>query len=232
VSTHAVSHLFLLLALLTESGARAAEIAATGISIPFFDDAGKLTHRMIAKSGTKSGAVQKLHGIEIHYFAPNDPSVIVQKLEAAEAIWDERAWTLVGRGLIVVATVDNRLTGDGFDFALTTSLLHIHKNLTMSNREVRLTSDRAKIELVVERGQDLKVRDVRRCEAIGNLHIVVQPTARKKYLFKEAFSDLAIYDGVDKSVEFPNPTRVLKTDGGVGHFQTFRINLRDEAEEE
>jgi hypothetical protein len=31
--------------LLATSGTRAAEVVATGISVPFFDDAGKLTHR-------------------------------------------------------------------------------------------------------------------------------------------------------------------------------------------
>lgn len=211
------------------SWAQGAQLSATGISIPFFDHEGKLTHRMMAKSGIKSGSLQQLVGIEIHYFTPNDPTVIVQKLEADEATWDDKKETLVGRGPIVVATVDNRLTGVGFDFALASSLLHIHRNFTMSNREVLLTSDRAKIELVVDRaGEDLKIRNVERCEAIGNLHIVVQPTAQKKYRFKEAFSDLAIYDGVTQVISLPHPTRTLQPEGGEGHFETLTVNLRDE----
>src|SRR5688572_33294936 len=75
---------------------RSAEVSATGISIPFFSDAGKLTHRLLAKSGTKFGDKQNLHGVEIHYFELSDPNVIVQKIEAAEATWDANNETLVG----------------------------------------------------------------------------------------------------------------------------------------
>jgi lipopolysaccharide export system protein LptA len=210
--------------------AEAAEIVASGISVPFFNHAGKLTHRMLAKSGTKSGSLQKLHGVTIHYFAPHDPNTIVQKIEADEATWDDQKETLVGRGSIVVATVENRLTGEGFDFSLATSLLNIHRNFTMANQEVVLSSDRATIELIVDQaGEEVKVRDVKRCEATGNLHIVVQPTARKKYRFKEAFSDLAIYDGATQVVSLPNPIRTLQVDGGEGRFNTLTVNLRDEA---
>ena len=156
--------------------------------------------------------------------------MIVQKLEATEATWDKKKETLVGRGPIVVATLENRLTGEGFDFTLATSLLHIHRDFTMTNAEALLTSDRATVELIVERGEDVKVRDVKRCEAIGNLHIVIQPTAQKRYLFKEAFSDLAIYDGVTKNVVLPNPTRTLKLDGGEGRFVRTEFLLGDQAE--
>jgi hypothetical protein len=222
--------LLLLAAAVTISNARGAEVSATGISIPFFNDAGKLTHRMMAKSGVKTGPLQALRGIEIHYFAPHDPKVVVQKIEAADATWDDRKGLLVGSGQIVVATVESRLDGDGFDFALATSLLKIHRNFTMTNPEVRLTSSRANIELVVEQSADqLKVRDVKRCEAIGNLHIIVQPPAQPKYRIKEAFSDLAIYDGATQIISLPHPTRTIQRDGGRGHFDTFTINLRDEA---
>jgi hypothetical protein len=217
-------------ALAAWSGGRAAEMTASGISLPFFDAAGKLTHRLLARTGTMSGGIQKLHGVELQYFSPADPTLVVQKLEATEATWDEKKETLVGRGSIVVATIENRLTGDGFDFALATSLLHIHRNFTMTNAEASLTSDRATIELIVDKGgEDLKVRDVKRCEAIGNLHIVIQPAAQKRYHFKEAFSDLAIYDGVTKNVVLPNPTRTLKLDRGEGRFNRMEFLLGDRA---
>jgi hypothetical protein len=153
----------------------------------------------------------------------------VQKLEAGEATWDEKKETLVGSGPIVVATIEHRLTGTGFDFALATSLLHIHRDFTMTNDEARLTSDRATIELVVEKSDQVKIRDVRRCEAIGNLHIVIQPTAQKRYRFKEAFSDRAIYDGVTKNVVLPHATRTVKLDGGAGRFDRLEFLLEDQA---
>ena len=157
----------------------------------------------------------------------------MQKLEATEATWDEKKETLVGRGPMVVATVENRLTGDGFDFSLATSLLHIHRNFTMTNAEALLTSDRATIELIVEKaGEELKVRDVKRCEAIGNLHIVIQPAAQKRYRFKEVFSDLAVYDGATKNVLLPNPTRTLKLDGGEGRFNRTEFLLGDQAKKD
>ncbi|MGH7946097.1 MAG: hypothetical protein ACREF9_13955 [Opitutaceae bacterium] len=210
--------------------ARAAELSATGISIPFFSDAGTLTHRIIAKSGSKSGDIRTLHEVEIHYFAPKDPTLVVQKIEAADATWDERKEILSGRGSILVATIENRLTGEGFDFALATALLQIHRRFTMTNREFRLTSDRANIELIVERAEDdLNVRDVKRCEAIGNLHIVVEPATQPRYRVKEAFSDLAIYDGATGIVSLPHPTRTVQADGGEGKFETLTINLRDPA---
>ncbi len=207
---------------------RAAEISLSGLSVPFFNDAGKLTHKMMARNGTRSGSEQKLHGIEIHYFSATDSTVIVQKIEAADATWDDKKETLVGNGSIVVATEENRLTGQGFDFALATSLLHIHRSFKMENREVVLTSDRSTIELIVEKGgEELKVRDVKRCEAIDNLHIVVQPTARRKYRFTEAFSNLAIYDGTTKTITMPNPTRTIQADGGEGRIDRFTFLLED-----
>lgn len=211
----------------------AAEMVATGISLPFFNESGKLTHRLLAKTGTMSGGIQKLRGVELHYFSPTDPNVIVQKLEASEATWDEKKETLVGRGPITVATVENRLTGEGFDFALATSLLHIHRQFSMTNAEAILTSDRATIELVVEKsGADLKVRDIKRCEAIDNLHIVIQPAAQKRYYFKEAFSDLAVYDGPTKIVSLPNPTRTLQADGGEGNFKHTAFLLSEQAKKD
>jgi hypothetical protein len=223
-----------MLALAALPAGRAAEMKASGISLPFFDAAGKLTHRLLAKTGTMAGGLQKLHGVELQYFSPTDPSLVVQKLEAGEATWDEKEETLMGRGSIVVATIENRLTGNGFDFTLATSLLHIHRNFTMTNAEASLTSDRATIELIVERSGDeeVKVRDVKRCEAIGNLHIVIQPAAQKRSHFKEAFSDLAIYDGVTKIVELPNPTRTLKLDGGEGRFKRMEFLLTDQAKKD
>ena len=225
--------LFLALTAMSRPGASGAQVSVTGVSIPFFDNAGKLTHRLLAKSGTKSGDIQNLRTIEVHYFSPSDPKVIVQKIEASEATWDAKKETLVGREAIVVATVENRLTGDGFDFSLGTALLHIHRNFAMTNSELRLTSDRATIELIVDRrNDDVKVTDVKRCEAIGNLHIVVEPKAQEKYRIKEAFSDLGVYDGVNKIVSLPHPTRTLKVGGGEGRFNTFTMDLRDEAKKD
>jgi hypothetical protein len=225
--------LALILALTTGRAFAAAEMVATGISLPFFNESGKLTHRLLAKTGTISGGTQKLHGVELHYFSPTDPNVVVQKLEAMEATWDEKKETLVGRGPIAVATEENRLTGEGFDFTLATSLLHIHRQFSMTNKEAVLTSDRATIELVVEKsGEDLKVRDVKRCEAIDNLHIVIQPGAQKRYRFKEAFSDLAVYDGPTKIVTLPNPTRTLQVAGGEGNVKHLTFLLGDQAKKD
>jgi hypothetical protein len=222
--------LLLLLVLTAGRVLGAGEMVATGISLPFFNESGKLTHRLLAKTGTMSGGIQKLHGVELHYFSPTDPNVVVQKIEATEATWDEKKGTLVGRGPIAVATVENRLTGEGFDFALATSLLHIHRQFSMTNAEAVLTSDRATIELVVEKsGEDLKVRDIKRCEAIGNLHIVIQPAAQKRYRFKEVFSDLGVYDGVTKIVTLPHPTRTVQLDGGEGRWGKFEFLLEDQA---
>jgi hypothetical protein len=212
--------------LVAQLPARGVEIAVTGVSIPFFNETGHLTHRLLAKRGKKSGHVQHLAEVEVHYFAAADPTLIVQKLEADDATWDERKETLVGRGRIVVATQENRLTGEGFDFALATSLLHIHRNFTMTNAEAVVTSDRAIAELVVEQsGENLKLRDVKRCEAIGNLQITVQPTAKKKYYFDKLSSDLAIYEGATRTVTLPHPVRTSQRDGGRGAFNTMNFTL-------
>lgn len=206
----------------------AVQISATGISVPFFDAAGKLTHKLVGKTGEKSGAQWNLREVEIHYFSATDPNVVVQKLQAEEATWDDQKEMLVGRGKILVATEENRLTGEGFDFALATSLLHIHRRFTMENREILLTSDRATIELLVERaGENLKVRDVQRCEAIGNLEITVQPTATREYDFEKAYSELALYDGATHVVTFPRPTRTKLRKGGEGLIRQINIGTKD-----
>lgn len=202
------------------------ELRAQGISVPFFDPAGRLTHRLEAKRGTKAGELQELREVELVYFSAAQPDVIVQKLVAADATWDERKELLVGRGAITVATEENRLTGEGFDFALATSRLHIHRNFKMENVELVLTSDRATVDLMMERaGDEVKVRDVKRCEAIGNLRIVVQKTARRTYRFDEAVSDLAIYESATQLVTLPHPVRYFKAGKPAGGSETTEIHV-------
>lgn len=219
----------LLLASLAPTGLPAAEFSATGISLPFFDAHGRLTHRLLAQRGVKNGALQQLERVELVYYSATAPDSIVQKVTAADATWDEQRETLTGRGTITVATEANRLTGEGFDFAFATSLLHIHRKFTMTNRMVVLTSDRATVELIVEQqGDERKVRDVKRCEAIGQLHLVVQPGAPPGFAFEEAWSERAIYDGATQVVTLPEPTRyVVKGEKGrLGEAKTMTFDLK------
>lgn len=203
----------------------AVEMRAEGIALPFFDAAGKPTHRLSAKQGAMAGTTQKLKEVELVYFSAKDPNVIVQKLVASDAIWDAKREVLTGEGPIQVVTEENTLTGEGFDFAFATSLLHIHRNFVMTNPEVRLTSDRAVVELIVEqRGEEKKVRDVKRCDAIGNFHAVVQSTARQKYVFEEAWSAVASYEGATRIITFPQPMRYVAK-GRRGEAQTMSIDL-------
>jgi hypothetical protein len=74
----------------------------------------------------------------------------------------------------------------------------------------------------------VKLRDVKRCEAIGHLHVKVEPAARKKFGVDEAFSDRAIYDGASNTLFLPDETRTL-TNGQPGKLDTFSFKL-DEAE--
>ena len=189
----------------------AAEIAASGLSFPFFDQAGKLTHKVMARHGTVVNGTQNLNAIEIEYYANGDPKRIVQRISAKEATWDEKRETLVGTGAVTVQTETNRLAGEGFRFELARSQLNIHRNFSMENREVRVTSDRAVVDLLLEREADeVKLRDVKRCEAIGNLVVKVQPTASKKYNYEEARSTRAIYDGPTHTVTLPEETRAVQ----------------------
>lgn len=202
------------------------EFTVSGLTLPFVDPSGRVTHRLTAKTGTKSGDVQQLRGVELQYFSATEPGIVTQTLTADEATWDERRETLAGRGRIVVTTAENKLTGEGFDFAVATSRLHIQRDFSMANSELVLTSDRAVIDLLVEKtGENLKVRDVRRCEAIGNVVITVLPTATKDYRFEQAFSEIGIYDGLERRVTLPKPTRTLYR-GAEGTIQTFSFRLK------
>src|SRR4051812_38071674 len=75
---------------------RAAELAASGITVPFFNEAGKLTHKMVAARGALVGAVKRLEQVEVSYFSLTEPNTIVQKVLADEAMWDERKEILTG----------------------------------------------------------------------------------------------------------------------------------------
>ncbi len=208
---------------------RGVEITASGITVPFFDESGKLTHKLLARQGTKSGNIQVLRDVVVNYLSVTDPNLIVQKLETDEATWGDRTQTMTGNGRLVVVTAENRLSGDGFDFAVSNSVWHLHRNFTMSNPEVVLTSDRATVDLVVEKAGDrLKLRDVKRCEALGHLQITVQPTASKKYGFEKLFSEIAIYEGATKMITLPQPSRTLSKGIEVTS-QTLTINLKDPA---
>jgi hypothetical protein len=219
----------LLLALGVFFPGRAADLKMAGISVPFFDPAGKPTHRLIAQEGRLSGGHQILKKIEVVYFSAADPAVIVQRVTAAEAQWDAAEKILSGSGAIAVATEENQLSGSGFDFALATSQLRIHRDFIMANREVRLTSDRATIDLVVDHADNrMKFRDVRRCEAAGRLQVQIQSGARKKYPFESATSDLAIYVGETRIITFPHETRIL-AQGNTGTFRHMEVDLKPTA---
>lgn len=204
---------------------KSVELKADGIAVPFFDASGRLTHRLNAKTGVVTGAAQSLREVELVYYSATDPQRVVQTLLAADALWDPRKETLTGRGAIEVITEESKLTGEGFDFTLSTALLHLHRAFTMTNADLRLTSDRATVELIVEqKGADRKVRDVKRCEAIGHLHVVIAPAARERYNVEELWSPLAIYDGATQIITFPQPTRSL-VKGRTVESQTMTIDL-------
>ena len=216
-------------ALFVSVPAGAVEIAATGLSIPFFDDAGKLTHKVIAKRGTLIGASQQLEQAEFDYYENGDPERVVQRVIASKATWDEKKEILAGEGPIAVETEQNRLTGVGFDFALATARLNIQRDFAMTNPEMVLESDRAVVDLVVQRqGETVKVSDVKRCEAFGNLHIKVLPTAKKTYHFDEAFSDRAVYEGATHTITLPNQIRFLRA-GKESTSNRFEIKLDEKS---
>lgn len=218
--------MFLFCGLLPSWGARNLELNASGITFPFFDEHGKLTHRLTAKTGTKAGELQNLQEVELHYFSATEPNVIVQKLRAADATWDAKKELLAGTGPIEVATEENRLTGVGFDFALGTSLLRIHREFKMENDEVIATGDHASVELIVQRaGERVKVRDVKRCEVVGHLQMAVQPTAKKRYDFTRAHSERAIYDGGKRVIEFPERVRYTRKDGTDATSNSLTVKL-------
>jgi len=205
--------LMTLLVLAELSPLQAAELVARGLSFPFFNEAGKLTHKISARHGAMTGGVQRLREVEIEYYAAGDPSRIMQRVTANEATWHEKAEVLEGAGAVTVETEENRITGEGFRFELPRSQLLIHRDFTMTNREVRLTSDRAVVDLVLQRDEDdVKLRDVKRCEAIGNLHVRVLPTAAKKYDFDELRSERAVYDGAAHIIYFPEPSKAWNRD--------------------
>ena len=216
---------FLIVVLGAASPAGAAELAASGLSFPFFDESGKLTHKVIAQHATMSGPVQQLRDVVIDYFADGDPKRVVQRVTAREATWDEKRETLEGRGEVIVETLENRLTGDGFLFELGRAQLNIHRNFNMANSEVLLTSDRAVVDLVIQRADDqVKLRDVRRCEAIGNLRVKVLPTATRRYNFEEARSERGVYDGATHTVEIPQSVQLLKN-GQISTLNNFSSKL-------
>jgi hypothetical protein len=207
----------------------AAEIAAEGITLPFVDAKGRRTQVLRAQRGTMQGPLQTLSGVELIFFSPEEKDLIVQRVEAESAVWDTAKETLTSDRQVVVRTDFNRLSGEGFDFDFATSLLRIHRAFTLENSEVKLTSDRATVELATVRTSgSVRVNDILRCEAQGNLIVSVLPTARKKYLCDQAFSDRAIYYGMTRMIELPEPTRTLKR-GNEGHIGYFKFDLRQPA---
>lgn len=224
-----MNRLLMVLFALAMTGPRshgAVELSASGLSFPFFDEAGKLTHKVIAERGSKAGPLQNLQTVEIQYFANGDPQQIVQRVLASEATWDEKKEILEGGGAIAVETEENRLTGEGFRFELGRSQLNVHRNFSMTNPEVVLTSDRAVVDLVLDRNDDdVALRDVRRFEAMGNLRVRVLPTATKNYDYDEAQSERAIYDGATHTIRIPQQTRLVKRGRAPATTTQFTIKL-------
>lgn len=191
----------------------AAEMVLRGVSYPFFNEAGQLTHRVNADYATKTGEKRVLSGVLVEYFEAGDPKRVTQRITASEATWNETQQTMAGEGAIVIETDVNRLSGEGFLFTLARSQVEIHRQFAMSNDEVDLTSDRAVVDLVLERDgkdqTDVRVRDVKRCEAIGHLHLKVRPAARGKYEVDEAKSERAVYDGATHTIKIPQDAQMM-----------------------
>lgn len=187
---------------------------ARNISYPFFNEAGQLTHRVKAESAAQTGKARKLRGVVVEYFEAGDPVRVTQRITAKEATWDEKKQTLAGEGAIAIETEASRLSGEGFLFALERSQMEIHRKFAMSDPEVDLTSDRAVIDLVLERegkGETaVRVRDVKRFEALGNLHVKVRPAAVGKYEVDEANSERAVYDGATHTITIPQETQLMR----------------------
>jgi hypothetical protein len=206
-------------------GAQGIRLAATGISIPIFDEAGILTHRLTSERGTLAGAQYHLEGVELVTLSPTDPTRVVRRMRTVEANWDQRKEVLEGPGAVHVETEDTKLHGEEFRFELGTAQLTIARNFALANPDVVLNSDRAIVDLVIDREEDdVRVRDLKRFEAAGNLHVVVQPAAQARYNFDEAFSDRAIYDGASHTITLPNEVR-LRRDGQMGVTQRLDIEL-------
>lgn len=204
-----------------------ANLAATGLMIPFFNDAGTLTHRLTAERGSLTGPLQHLEGVELVYFSATDPTQVVRRLRTDEATWDQKREILAGSGAIRLESEDAELSGKGFHFVLEQAQLTFHRDFVLTNPEVVLTSDRAIADLVIDRNEeDVRVRDVKRVEALGNFHVTVQPAAQARYNFDEARSDRAIYDGTRHTITLPNEVRVRRGDREAVT-QTLEISLGD-----
>lgn len=210
----------LVLAALLAPALRAADVSASGITFPIFDASGRRMHVLRAERGTLRGHLHTLTGVELVFFSADQSDRVVQRIQAQRATWDVAKETLTGDGRVVVTTDFSRLSGEGFDFTLATSLLRFHRAFSLENSEVKLTSDRAVAELVTHgTGASVRVSDVKRCEAQGSLVVTVLPTARNKYVCDQAFSEIAIYDGATRTIELPQPTRTVTrgSEGRIGH---------------
>lgn len=61
---------------------------------------------------------------------------------------------------------------------------------------------------MVERsGTQMKVQDIRRCEAIGHVHLLAEKPG-KEIPFRTADTDLAIYDGNAGTITMPHAIRM------------------------
>lgn len=205
--------------------ARGMDVAVEGLSLPFFNRAGVLTHKLVAARGSMQGNLRRLEDARILYFAADDPKRVVQSVAAANAVWNEAAGTLTGDGPITVKTETNTLSGDGFDFALGTSILHLHHHVRLANSDFVLTGDRATADLVIAKsGDTLQLRDVRRCEVSGRLHLVALHPEAGSLPFRQAFTDLAVYDGLARTITLPHPVRTLNA-SGIGTTKSAVIRL-------
>jgi hypothetical protein len=202
------------------------EAAVSGMMVPFFDDAGRLTHRLYADRGASSGGLQRLQGVRIDFYTAADPKRVEQRVTTDEAVWDPKKETLTGSGRIAVETERTQLAGEGFAFVLATGRIDIHRQFSMTHPDSLLTSDRAEVDLVLQRdGDDVRLRDVKRVEAFGNLRVMIPPAVRKQVLgVEELFSERAIYDGATHTIHLPEKVRGKKS-GGAAEFNGFRYEL-------
>ena len=200
-----------LLSLLIAAPAFGVEFRADGLAVPFFNERGQLSHKLTAERGRMVASRHHLESVVIEYYSGTQPDLVVQRVQAERAVWDDGRQTLSGDGRVEVETEESRLAGTGFDFALDSAVLNIHRDFRLSTAEAVVTSERATVDLVLEReGETLRFRDIRRCIAERNVHIVIAAAERKRHGIDEAVSERVVYDGRARTITSPGTVRALR----------------------
>ncbi|MCH6258810.1 hypothetical protein MLD52_19785 [Puniceicoccaceae bacterium K14] len=191
---------------------------AKEITVPYFNKAGNLSHRLTAEKGNYGEGNPRLFQVVIEMFSGGEEQIEVGRIIADEAELVESENKIVGQGRAQYLSEEFDVQGYDFEIDLDTNTLLLKRDCTASNDEYDFKS----VSMIVEYDESKTVgyNGIRKLIAKEELEIFSKGIGTTE--FDEAYTELAIYDGLTGIIDFPEEVEFVR-DKQKGSLKNLKI---------